>query len=263
MLPTVLTVTNLLCGVGAILTCSSPGAVTGLQDAAAVFGTAAWLILVAMLFDALDGRVARATGAASEFGGELDSLADVITFGVAPAVLAHSFLYKFVEPPFNNRLLLFFLVAIFPMCAALRLARFNVENTPGEDDHRFFKGLPSPAAAGTVASIVLLHLWLSKSIDAYGTHANWIPSYALPVLVVALSLLMVSTWRYSHLSNKVFGQQRSFFFVIVFIFFCIVTVVFTEVVLAVLFLTYAVSGVVGFAADRLIDLIEMHAGDQT
>lgn len=263
MLPTVLTVANLVCGVGAILTCSSPGTVTDLQNAAAVFGTAAWLILIGMLFDALDGRVARATGAASDFGGELDSLADVITFGVAPAVLVHSFLLKYVEPPFNNRLLLFFLVATFPMCAALRLARFNVENAPDEDNHHFFKGLPSPAAAGTMAAIVLLHLWLADTISAYDTRARWIPSFALPVLVVALSLLMVSTWRYSHLSNKVFGQQRSFFFVTVFIFFCIGTVVFTEVVLAALFLAYAVSGVVGFAADRLIDLIEMHAEEET
>lgn len=257
-----LTVTNLLCGVGAILTCSGPEKLTGPAEAAAVLGTAGWLIIVGMLFDALDGRVARATGAASAFGGELDSLADVVTFGVAPAVLAHAFLYKFIEPPFNNRLLLFFLVAVFPMCAAMRLARFNVENAPDEENHRFFKGLPSPAAAGTVASVVLLHLWLAERISAYATHARWVPSYVLPVLVVALSLLMVSTWRYSHVSNKVFGQQRSFFFVVVFIFFCIVTVVFTEVVLAALFVTYAVSGVVGFAADRLIDLIEIHAEEE-
>ena len=246
-----------------ILACIDPKASAQTSDPGAVFASAAWLILLAMLFDALDGRIARATGAATDFGGQLDSLADVVTFGVAPAVLAHSFLHYFVKPPFNDRLLLFFFVAIFPMCAALRLARFNVENSPDEDSHRFFKGLPAPAAAGTVASVVLLHMWLMKSVSLYEVHAKWIPSYALPALVVGLSLLMVSTWPYSHLTNKIFGQQRSLFFLLVLIFLCILTARWPAVMLAIAFLAYVTSGVVGFAIDRLVDMIEMEGAGKS
>ncbi|MFH0965095.1 MAG: CDP-diacylglycerol--serine O-phosphatidyltransferase [Planctomycetota bacterium] len=251
-----MTVGNLLCGVGVILICIGRGRPSSPGQLSAVLGSCAWLILIAMLFDALDGRIARFTKAATQFGGELDSLADVITFGAAPAVLAFVFLVNSIREPFNNSPVLYFLVAVFPMCAALRLARFNVENDPDEASHSFFKGLPAPAAAGTVASLVLLHLWLLRTFSFYESHQAWLPTYVLPLMVVALSLLMVSTWKYSHIANKVFGQQRSFFFVVLFIFLCILAAHLPEVMLALGFLVYATSGVVGFALDRLVDLLE-------
>ena len=255
-----LTIGNLLCGVAAVLTCAGPRRLMGPDESIAVFSTAAWLILVALVFDALDGRVARFTKVASEFGGQLDSLADVVTFGLAPGAVVYLFLHDTIGAPFNSRLLLYFLAAIFPMCAALRLARFNVENDPDEESHRFFKGLPAPAAAGAVASLLLVHLWLLKTASFYQGHDTWLPTYVLPAMVVVLSLLMVSTWKYSHIANKVFGQQRSFFFMVLFIFLCIVTALLPEVMIALVFLVYAVSGVVGFALDRIVDLVDDEAG---
>jgi len=251
-----LTVGNLLCGMAAVLTCAGPRRFESPEESIAVFSTAAWLILVALIFDALDGRVARFTRVASEFGGQLDSLADVITFGLAPGALVYLYIHDTIGAPFNSRLLLYFVAAVFPMCAALRLARFNVENEPDEQSHRFFKGLPAPAAAGAIASTLLVHLWMLRHFGFYQGRDTWLPTYVLPLMLVALALLMVSTWRYSHIANKVFGQQRSFFFMVLFIFLCIVSALLPEVMIALVFLVYAVSGVVGFALDRIVDIVD-------
>ena len=134
---------------------------------------AAIMIIIAMLLDGLDGRVARALNAQSDFGKELDSLSDVISFGVAPALIMYSVAFQDL-----NNALAWTVTAIFPMCGALRLARFNVRpGIPG-----YFIGLPIPAAGGVLATLALFH----KEITA--------PYMLLAMLL--LSYLMVSSVKY-------------------------------------------------------------------
>jgi CDP-diacylglycerol--serine O-phosphatidyltransferase len=137
---------------------------------------AAVLVLVAMLLDGLDGRVARALNAQSEFGKELDSLSDVISFGVAPAFIMY--VVAFNDPTELTPALTWIVTAIFPICGALRLARFNVvAGTPG-----YFIGLPIPAAGGVLCTLALFHAEINP--------------YVLLVSTVLLSYLMVSTVKY-------------------------------------------------------------------
>jgi CDP-diacylglycerol--serine O-phosphatidyltransferase len=137
---------------------------------------AAVLIIVAMLLDGLDGRVARALNAQSEFGKELDSLSDVISFGVAPAFIMY--VVAFNDPTVLSPAFAWIVTAIFPICGALRLARFNVvAGTPG-----YFIGLPIPAAGGVLCTLAL-----------FNTEIN---AYVLLISTVLLSYLMVSTVKY-------------------------------------------------------------------
>ncbi len=135
--------------------------------------TAALLVIIAMLLDGLDGRVARALNAQSEFGKELDSLSDVISFGVAPAFIMYQAAFQGLPPA-----LAWAATAIFPICGALRLARFNVKDgIPG-----YFIGLPIPAAGGVLATLALFHTELHYSLLLLST--------------LALSFLMVSNMKY-------------------------------------------------------------------
>src|SRR5262245_28186096 len=158
VLPTMLTPGNAVCGFGAITFAAKVNLVQrigwGKDDATCLY-IAAVLIFLAMVFDALDGSAARWAKQTSEFGAQLDSLCDAISFGVAPAFI----LIKF-SPDFHPRLL-WAIAVLFVVCAILRLARFNVE-TDEEDTHEHFSGLPSPAAAGTVASFMLAYPDLAK-----------------------------------------------------------------------------------------------------
>jgi CDP-diacylglycerol---serine O-phosphatidyltransferase len=168
LLPSLFTIGNMLLGFYAI--------VLGLRDR---FTPAALVIFVAAILDSLDGRIARMTGTESDFGREYDSLADLVTFGMAPALLAYLWgLQDFGRAGWLAPV--FFLV-----CAATRLARFNVQTR--KVDGRFFVGLPSPAAAGALASI----LFVVPSFD-------WKPWFNLLLMgaLLALALLMVSTFRY-------------------------------------------------------------------
>jgi len=157
------------------------------------YGEAAPLIGWAFVLDVLDGRIARLTGTTSEFGGELDSLADVISFGVAPALLAYA--WAFGSVPRAGWLAAF----LFVVCGALRLARFNVQRH--NVDGRYFVGLPIPAAAGQIAALV--H-FLPEPLNAR--------YQAVPVLavVVTLSFLMVSTFRYRSFKSLDLRTRRSY-----------------------------------------------------
>jgi CDP-diacylglycerol---serine O-phosphatidyltransferase len=162
------------------------------------FELAAKALGFAVFFDGLDGRIARMTNTTSDFGRELDSLADVITFGIAPAVLAFVWGVLFVESPAPGEILSHllragYLVAFFYLlCGAVRLARFNVQTNPtpknpGRPDRKYFVGMPIPAGAGFVAAVVFIA----------PAPVRWFPlSVAWLVCVGIISLLMVSTWRY-------------------------------------------------------------------
>ena len=173
------------------------------------FEVAAVLVFVAMVCDALDGRVARMTGQTTSFGAQLDSLADMVTFGVVPAFLAKVFVDWHAQADAASRLLpvhpkLFYAAAaVYVVSAALRLARFNVETGGDEDDHKEFKGLPSPAAAAVVCSLVLLFCTRGSESAELG---HWLlrPEHydrivvVMPGVVVLLGLLMVSRVPYPH-----------------------------------------------------------------
>lgn len=146
--------------------------------------TAALLVIIAMLLDGLDGRVARALNATSEFGKELDSLSDVISFGVAPAFIMYQAAFQNVSPA-----IAWIVTALFPICGALRLARFNVrEGIPG-----YFIGLPIPAAGGVLATLALFQADLHYSL--------------LLISTIALSFLMISNMKYPNF--KKLGLPRA------------------------------------------------------
>ncbi|MEO5951869.1 MAG: CDP-diacylglycerol--serine O-phosphatidyltransferase, partial [Chloroflexia bacterium] len=160
------------------------------------YALAAQLIGVAVACDGLDGRIARMTNTVSDFGRELDSLADVITFGIAPAVLAFCWGFYFVthniDPVLREQILQggYFLSFVYLLCGAARLARFNVvtnpiPQNPGRPDRKYFVGLPIPAAAAFIASII----YAANSVPI----ENWIVSLLWLGLLGLMSFLMVST----------------------------------------------------------------------
>jgi len=165
----------------------------------AAFDHAALAIAFAMPFDALDGRIARMTNTESDFGRELDSLADVITFGVAPAILAYTWGFRMLPPGdhpwMHQRLIALGLLAafLFLICGACRLARFNVTvnprpSNPGRPGRRYFVGMPIPAAAGVIASVV--HCFNGSPIDNPWIALVWL------CLLLFTGFLMVSRWRF-------------------------------------------------------------------
>jgi CDP-diacylglycerol--serine O-phosphatidyltransferase len=167
--------------------------------AAQDFETAAKTIGLAVVLDGLDGRIARMTNTTSEFGRELDSLADIISFGIAPAILAYTWGVQFVSgypgPGILDQLQRAgkFLAFLFLLCGAARLARFNIQKNPqprnpGPPHRKYFVGLPIPAAAGMVAAVVY-------ALDSYPV-TGFVPSILWLALLALLSFLMVSTWRY-------------------------------------------------------------------
>lgn len=212
VLPTMFTLGNLVSGFFAIVIASRVIKPDGPTDFDVVDVTncmkAGWLIFLAMIFDALDGYVARLSKSASGFGAQLDSLADLVTFGVAPAIL----LVK-ISPAFTylHREAIWVIAATFAVCAALRLARFNVE-TDETDDHMHFSGLPSPAAAASIASVAILFYTLMKEDNPFA-YAHAIASglqFVLPFYALGVALLMVSRVPYPHLVNQLFRGRRSF-----------------------------------------------------
>ena len=172
--PTVATIANITAGFVAIAL-----AVEG------EFYLAAVLIIVAVLCDSLDGALARMFRACSRFGAELDSLADIVSFGVAPAVLVGTFV------PGRHSALVWALLAAFPVCAALRLARFNAAQGDESIARGAFRGLPSTAAGGCVAAAVL-------TIEGMAGNVHLV-SGLLPWFVVLLAALMVSSIPYRHI----------------------------------------------------------------
>ena len=200
-LPNLMTAGNLLCGFVAVIKCIQAhylmrGREVITPDAAGLFIQAVWLIFGAMAFDMLDGRLARMGGRESLFGAEFDSLADVVSFGVAPALMMFFLILSPTQgyPIFQN--IGWFLGFIYLLCAAIRLARFNVITNPlvhrGQtESSKDFIGLPVPAAAGTVAALVLFILNLAQADRSL---QSW--ALALPPLLVMIAILMVSNIRF-------------------------------------------------------------------
>jgi CDP-diacylglycerol--serine O-phosphatidyltransferase len=211
MLPSMITLINGICGFAAI------GAIA---KGPPYFALAAYLIFYAMIADALDGRVARISNATSSFGGQLDSLCDVISFGAAPAFMMLRVLQahrqdligpaEAILGDFFNRFI-WVTAIVYLCCGIIRLARFNVENEEAESAHMAFTGLPSPAAAGVVAALIMLSRHLATD-EAFATpffEGVYIAiMYVLPFATLTCGLLMVSRIRYLHLFNRVFRGSK-------------------------------------------------------
>ncbi len=202
------------------------------------------LIFLAMVFDALDGHVARLARSTSDFGAQLDSLCDVVTFGVAPAFL----LVKMCPSVASwNPHIVWLIPALFVACAAMRLARFNVE-TDDDDDHLNFSGLPSPAAAAVIASSALLFYSLRKDTNtlANAQQIDQALQGALVIFAAIVALLMVSRIPYPHVVNQMLHGRRSFGHLVGLVFAVVAIFVVPFYTLPVLAYGFALSGPVRF-----------------
>jgi CDP-diacylglycerol---serine O-phosphatidyltransferase len=213
-LPTLFTAGNIFLGFLSI-TRSIQGALlaaSGYRGPNTHFAIAAIAIGWAVLLDGLDGRIARWTNTVSDFGREMDSLADVITFGLAPAVLAFTWGVQLgigtIDPAFRDhaRPLGYFIPFLFLLCGAARLARFNIQKNPipknpGRPDRKYFVGLPIPAGAAMIAVIIY-------ALDGTPIQ-SWLASLAWLALLALLSFLMVSTWRYQSFKDVHLLRPRS------------------------------------------------------
>ena len=190
------------------------------------FEKAAVAIFVAMIFDGLDGRVARMTNTQSEFGAEYDSMADMVSFGIAPGLVAYN--WALAELGKFGWLAAF----IFVAGAALRLARFNTQ--VGVADKRFFQGLASPAAAGVIASLV----WLGTEYQVNGHDYGFITA----LFTIASGLLMVSNFRYNSFKDVDWKGKVNFIVVLLIVLVFVVVAASPAELLTVIFLGYAASG---------------------
>jgi CDP-diacylglycerol--serine O-phosphatidyltransferase len=233
ILPNLFTTGNLFCGFWAI--------VSVFQER---FEYAAYAILLASVFDVLDGKVARLSGATSKFGVQYDSLADLVSFGIAPALLAFSWALR----PYGR---FGWLAAfLFVVCGALRLARFNVMSASGET--KFFKGLPIPAAATMIALTILLYLRLIET--------GWVKDIVILVMIYVLAFLMVSSIRYFSFKELNLAKRKPFSIFMFVILSMIVIVMEPVIVLFGFVLAYLCSGpvnmVMGWRKKRVLRKLE-------
>jgi CDP-diacylglycerol---serine O-phosphatidyltransferase len=211
-LPTLFTAGNLFLGFLSILRCfrGAMAAASGAGGAPEHFAVAAKAIGAAVFLDGLDGRIARMTNTTSDFGREMDSLADVISFGIAPAFLAFAWGVQFVDPSGLSPKVMgqlynagTFVAFLFLLCGACRLARFNIQKNPipknpGRPDRKYFVGLPIPAAAAMVGAVV--YAFDAEPLTYLPFAVAWL------CLLALLGFLMVSTWRYYSFKGINFRQ---------------------------------------------------------
>lgn len=253
LLPSLLTLGNLLCGFMSIVYASR--GFEPIEPATYVLGywtpltISAVLVFVGMIFDGLDGWVARLTRSYSDLGEQLDSMADMITFGLAPAFLVVQladigtpFVGSHTTDSYLGRITLV-LAAVYVACAALRLARFNLEQAKDDLDatqgHEAFTGLPSPGAAGTVAAIVILHQsrWAADPSHLWAL----LVTAALVVVMFGVALAMVSRLPYSHLVNRHLRHRAPFRTIVLFILVIALSWIEFQVSLAVGFIVYVMT----------------------
>lgn len=217
ILPNSLTLCGMFCGFYAIL-----------ASYKADFVIAAWAILIANIFDGLDGWVARLTNSTTKFGVELDSLSDLVAFGVAPAVL----IYSWALQPFGR--LGWGAAFIFVICGALRLARYNVQM--GTKESKAFTGLPIPGAGTVMASLVLFYheIWGEMTVR----------SYMILVLPFLLAVLMVSTLKFHGLKEVDFRTRKPFWLLVVIGLAFVLIIMYPQIVLFTFAITYVLWGII-------------------
>jgi CDP-diacylglycerol--serine O-phosphatidyltransferase len=235
MLPSLCTLTNLLCGFAAIhfalLAMQSYGAEQSASDVLTMgsqfverlmpsyLSIGAGLIIVGMIFDGLDGMFARLTKNATPFGAQLDSLADIVTYGVAPAVLLLTLMQHELHEvqislsPISMHWAgrgAWVSAVVYVACAAVRLARYNVEHEKEEFDHRIFRGLPSPAAASVTVAFLIFHeqarAMLEQGERAIGLTVG-VAAFVGPIIALGTGALMVSSIPYRKITSRLEGRR--------------------------------------------------------
>lgn len=217
LLPNTITICGMFAGFFAILS-----AING------NFLNAAWAIVIANIFDGLDGWIARLTNTSTRFGIELDSLSDLVAFGVAPAVL----MYKWTLAPFGR--VGWAVAFLFVACGALRLARFNIQT--GSPGSKAFKGMPIPGAATILASVVIFYYEFWTGIPE--------KNIFFLVITILLSLLMVSTLRYHGLKEIDFRERKPFWVLIVFVLVLFVLFVHPSTAIFIFAMAYLLWGII-------------------
>lgn len=240
LLPNLMTAGNLACGFAAILTIFN-----GMRDPEGgiqQFHIAIFLILAACFFDALDGRVARIKGQESMFGREFDSIADIVSFGVAPALLVMDIVMNDL-----NLKIGWMIAFVYLLCGAMRLARFNClahEEAEGRLDNdggsRDFVGFPIPAAAGMIASLTLFILWMNEGQKEIGPFFR----YVLVGLMLLLSALMLSEFPYPSFKAVNWKARRSLLWLFAAVIILTAAVIFVDFVPFLIFLTYLGYGLI-------------------
>jgi CDP-diacylglycerol--serine O-phosphatidyltransferase len=229
LLPSLLTVGNLLCGYYAIL--------AALRGTSLDFDAASKAIGLAILFDSLDGRVARMIGGDSEFGKQFDSLADVISFGVAPAMLGYAWGIReaWANDPYGVHVLqLGWMVTLgFVLCCAWRLARFNIQGMMPGTSNRYFVGLPAPGGAAMIAAVVHARKF---PLDDMGLAAAWM------VLVAVVGVLMVSRLRFYGFKDLKWNIRQPPLLILLIALLIWLAVLYSEQVLLILASVYTLSG---------------------
>ncbi len=265
LLPTMCTLGNLLAGFAAIFYSFQPA------DGAAPFGWsnftfAGVLVFLGMFFDAVDGSIARLTRSTSDLGAQLDSLADMVTFGVAPAFMMVALVKTHlvagdelvvIGPAADTALgrAVWGVAAVYVACAALRLARFNAEKSERDPKFgdRYFDGLPTPGAAGAVASLIILHqhLLVANPIVAE-LPTSFVRGAALgtPLIALLCAMGMVSSIRYVHIVNRYLRREQTFTVIVRVIIPLVLAVWWLQETLAVVFTLYALSGPIGLMRRR-------------
>ncbi len=242
LLPSLFTAGNMAAGYYAITQ-----TIQGSMADQGYFDRAALAIGIAVLFDGLDGIIARMTNTASDFGKELDSLADVITFGVAPSLLAYLWGFRMLpameHPDLRGQLMHtgVFVCFIFLICGASRLARFNISinpqpRNPGRPGKKYFVGMPIPAGAGVISSVI--HLQRGSPIDNPWMALVWL------CLLLGTSFLMVSNWRFWSAKEITSGGRHPFQLFAVIAVIGALIVLYHQYMLFILAMAYLVSGVV-------------------
>jgi CDP-diacylglycerol--serine O-phosphatidyltransferase len=242
LLPSMFTTLNLAAGFYAIVR-----AVQGSANQVDFwqFDYAAKAIGIAVLFDGLDGTIARLTNTTSDFGKELDSLADVVTFGVAPAVLAWMWGFRqlplVLDDDLRKNLIQFGVIACFVFLAAgaMRLARFNITlnpqpKNPGRPGKKYFVGMPIPGGAGCLAAVV--HFRLGQPVQVWWSAVLWIG------YILLCAFLMVSTWRFWSTKSIDFKTRKPARFLLIFVVFAGMIWFFSRYVLIGIAMLYMISG---------------------
>lgn len=246
LLPNMLTASNMVLGILSIAYSINDSLTLMLASETKVtpFVLPAKLILGAIVLDFMDGRVARATGTTSKFGMEFDSLSDLVSFGMAPALLIYLSVLRYMN------VLGISITVLYVVCAAIRLARFNVQAQQEEKAH--FVGLPSPAAAGMLASYVLFSRWggwygkgifLNKVMGWYEENISFVELTIIPVMTVVIALVMISTISYPSLKKWKWGTVKPWTFasIILVLFWIVYAAEFTSFFLLLFYLLWGIA----------------------
>lgn len=264
--PTLFTLGNLVAGFAAIHYASKPLTFNGPWGWSSLTLAGA-LVFLGMFLDSVDGSVARLARVTSGLGAQLDSLADMVTFGVAPAYMLLQLVSHYVGPQSATTIIgpeadnafariLWGVAAVYVCCTALRLARFNVETPSARvEDHMSFRGLPSPGAAGTVASLIIMHQhWLAARDATYSDMSQnfaRLVAFGIPLVTLLCAVAMVSQIRYVHVVNRYLRGGHSFKYVARIGMLFAIAVWWPQASLALVFTIYALSGPVRLIVNSL------------